>query len=428
MLQVIREIESYWGKPFIKAYIPKCHRPLVKRGRGGKRTNNRSHDTNPKNWLPSVLKAILMIAKLTDDKEWLKRAMNDVVRYRIKHTGNRKPQLVTTDFDVIEDMLVKHWDVAYVFEIRYKHLLVNRKDQEEDDEDIDHILQAGSDHDDGDDDGDDDDDNVSQQMEEDRDDDDESEGRGQGGTSGKYLCSSGYTNAANHYPPPLSRQQARPLQARKDTPTPKQAPPKLPYQQQHNTYGYGPQMPGYGAPIDPWGRPMPGYPGGPEGYNGYGGYSSAYPGYGGYGPPQHVRHGSGQSHPPGMSLYAVPPPPAMMAPPGNSNQRRRFSPSDANERARIGYEPAPGFEMQGYPQPYQGGRSIKIKRESPPIDERDAGGGDFDAPTNDLGAQNNDDDDKAALDAEMKAMELQLQLAQMKARKAAMQQRAKAKK
>ncbi|KAG9197317.1 hypothetical protein G6514_001877 [Epicoccum nigrum] len=66
--------------------------------------------------------------------------MNDVVRYRIKNTGNRKPQLVTTDFDVLEDMFVKDWDVAYSFSIRYKHLLVNGQGQQETDKDIDHIL------------------------------------------------------------------------------------------------------------------------------------------------------------------------------------------------------------------------------------------------------------------------------------------------
>jgi hypothetical protein len=85
--EVIREIEAYWGKGFIRKYVPKCHRPLVKRGKAGKRSMNRDHETDPKNWLPSVLKAILMIAKLTDDKDWLKKAMNDVVRFRIKNTG-----------------------------------------------------------------------------------------------------------------------------------------------------------------------------------------------------------------------------------------------------------------------------------------------------------------------------------------------------
>lgn len=85
--EVIREIERYWGKGFIRAYIPKCHRPLVKRGKGGKRAMYRDHETDPKKWLPSVLKAILSIAKLTANQAWLKKAMNDVVRYRIKNTG-----------------------------------------------------------------------------------------------------------------------------------------------------------------------------------------------------------------------------------------------------------------------------------------------------------------------------------------------------
>jgi hypothetical protein len=86
-MEVISEIESFWGKGFIKSYIPKCHRPLVKRGKTGKRAMYREHETDPKKWLPSVLKAVLMIAKLTSDKKWLKKAMNDVVRYRIKNTG-----------------------------------------------------------------------------------------------------------------------------------------------------------------------------------------------------------------------------------------------------------------------------------------------------------------------------------------------------
>lgn len=86
-MEVIREIERYWGKGFIRAYVPKCHRPLVKRGKGGKRAIYRDHETDPKKWLPSVLKAILSIARLTADKAWLKKAMNDVVRYRIKNTG-----------------------------------------------------------------------------------------------------------------------------------------------------------------------------------------------------------------------------------------------------------------------------------------------------------------------------------------------------
>lgn len=85
--KVILEIEKYWGKNFIKTYISKCHRPLIKRGKSGKRAAYRDHETDPKKWLPSVLKALLGLAKLTQDKAWIKKAMNDVVRYRIKNTG-----------------------------------------------------------------------------------------------------------------------------------------------------------------------------------------------------------------------------------------------------------------------------------------------------------------------------------------------------
>ena len=85
--RVIHEIEKYWGKNFIKNYISKCHRPLIKRGRSGKRAAYRDHETDPKKWLPSVLKSLLGLAKLTQDKAWIKKAMDDVVRYRIKNTG-----------------------------------------------------------------------------------------------------------------------------------------------------------------------------------------------------------------------------------------------------------------------------------------------------------------------------------------------------
>lgn len=101
---------------------------------------------DPKKWLPSVLKALLGISYLTTDKAFLKKAMNNIVRHRIKHTGNRKPQLVTTDFDVIEDMITRGWDIETSFSIRYKHLLLaNPKGNLETDEDIDHILACGDD-------------------------------------------------------------------------------------------------------------------------------------------------------------------------------------------------------------------------------------------------------------------------------------------
>ncbi|KAL5394951.1 hypothetical protein PMIN02_004510 [Paraphaeosphaeria minitans] len=145
-IEVIRAIEKNWGRNFIKDYIPKCHRPLQKK-KGGKRTAFRQHEMDPKNWLPSVLKSLLGISHLTSDKSFLKKAMNDIVRHRIKHTGNRKPQLVTTDFDVIEDMITRGWDIETSFSIRYKHLLLaNPKGYLETDEDIDHILACGDDY------------------------------------------------------------------------------------------------------------------------------------------------------------------------------------------------------------------------------------------------------------------------------------------
>lgn len=123
---LIRQIEGHWGKDFIKNFIPKYHRPLQKRKKGKPKTSNRKSEDDPMKWMPSVLKAILSLAAKTDDKALLKKLMGDVVRYRNQHTGNKKPQLVTTDFDCIEDMLDHGWSVGQSFRIRYKHLLTNR--------------------------------------------------------------------------------------------------------------------------------------------------------------------------------------------------------------------------------------------------------------------------------------------------------------
>jgi hypothetical protein len=431
---VVREIEGFWGRGFIKTYIPKCHRPLTKRGNGGKRSIYRKHEMDPMKWLPSVLKAILMIAKLTDNKEWLRRAMTDIVRYRIKHTGNRKPQLVTTDFDVIEDMLVKDWSVAYSFEIRYKHLLVNRKDQEEDDENIDRILQMNSDKDTEDSDQDDEIDNDEEEQDEEiAGYNDESEGHG--GISAKYLRTSGYTKESRHSTPGPTRQQSKQSKPRKETPKQKsQSPQEHSRQQLLGTYGYGAPIPGYGPPLDPWGRPMPGY-GGPGTYNnGYGGYGVGPGSYHFYGPPTHNR-GTRQDRHHSNSTYGMPhyppPQPAMTPAPsipdsdlivygGNSKKRSRSSPSTANKRARNGYGQSPDPDFQIHTPTYPGDR-LKIKHESPiDIDarrsltnEQDDGNNNHSAREDDVG--DDDIDDAAVADAEVAAMELELKLAKLKA-------------
>ncbi|KAF2742743.1 hypothetical protein M011DRAFT_490302 [Sporormia fimetaria CBS 119925] len=145
---LIREIEGHWGKDFIKNYIPKVHRPLVKRKKNRPRVHNRKHEDDPMKWAPSILKAILSLAEKTDDKPGLKKIMADVVRYRNQHTGNKKPQLVTTDFDVIEDVLERGWNVPQAFTIRYKHLLTNRNgsrtDTKEQDDYYRHLFRESS--------------------------------------------------------------------------------------------------------------------------------------------------------------------------------------------------------------------------------------------------------------------------------------------
>ncbi|KAH7074278.1 hypothetical protein FB567DRAFT_611228 [Paraphoma chrysanthemicola] len=422
-LQVIREIESYWGKGFIKAYIPKCHLPLVKRGKGVKRVNNRSREMDPKNWLPSILKAILMIAKLTDNKDWIKQAMNDVVRYRIKHTGNRKPQLVTTDFDVIEDMLTKQWAVHYAFSIRYKHLLENRKDEVENDEDIDHILQTGSeDQDDGE--YEEDSDEIFIRKVDDEQDGDEEEQPRLGLLPDNSFHASGQSSKASNDPPP-PRQRVKKPNAPKYTTTPaNHTNENMAYQSQQTLYGYGPPSQGFGAPLDPWGRPMAGYPGGhPQRYDGYSSYADGYAGHVGHGVARDARTGSHGRHGFMTAPYLPTPPPPMMSPASKPNKRVQDSPANANKRARHNHEPRTTSKMPGLPQSCQPGQNIEIKRESPALDDLEAVGSDFDSPTDDLDGQGNAGDEEAALDAEMKAMEIQLKLAKMKARKLALKAR-----
>ena len=46
---VIIEIEHHWGKSFTKSYIPRCQRPLVKRGAHSRRSMYCSHETDPMN-------------------------------------------------------------------------------------------------------------------------------------------------------------------------------------------------------------------------------------------------------------------------------------------------------------------------------------------------------------------------------------------
>ncbi|KAJ4342845.1 hypothetical protein N0V95_006824 [Ascochyta clinopodiicola] len=440
--EVIREIEVYWGKGFIKAYIPKCHRPLVKRGKGGKRAMYRDHETDPKKWLPSVLKAVLMIARLTNKKAWLKKAMNDVVRYRIKNTGNRKPQLVTTDFDVIEDMLVKDWDVAYSFEIRYKHLLVNRQGQQETDEDIDHILGVDSGQEDISDDendlksGHDNDDNDEGVEDADESDD----GKGRGGLTSPYLHASGYTNGPQNphpylapEPPPKHHKTKQEKKVGRTPELPlRPQPPPVNKESQH---GYGQPYP-YGPPVDHWGQPIP-YAGF-GGYGGYGGYGM-YGGYGGYGPPpeSNGRHPSQPRGFPEMNqypLYGHANTPAPGQPGINRTDGRHVEDfpfrGHRNTQGSVEQSPfnmnRPGFMPHRYPQNVQGSEP-EVKQESAEFerrgDRREMSTGEIDDRTDELG----EDSNAAAVEAELRATELELKVARLQARRAAMNQQSKAK-
>ncbi|KAL1610579.1 hypothetical protein SLS60_002249 [Paraconiothyrium brasiliense] len=336
-MEVIRAIEANWGKNFITNYIPKCHRPLQKK-KGGKRTSYRQHETDPKKWLPSVLKALLGISELTNDRAFLKKAMNDIVRHRIKHTGNRKPQLVTTDFDVIEDMITRGWDIETSFSIRYKHLLLAQpKGYLETDEDIDHILACGDDdyHRTSD----------AELEDEDEEDDDDMEVDGQededsSAFSSPYMPSGAYIHGSPHQPPkmivPKQSKLSKPIKKEKQekqtksakAPKRPEAAASSPQQGPPHVYGgYG--MPGYGPyGVYPGYPPMPGYP-----------------------PPQNMK-GRPLQHPYANGYSPVPPMyswPGYGQYPGYDQQDSEKESNAQDPRAQsLGYPP-PGFPGRGYP-------------------------------------------------------------------------------
>lgn len=268
---LIREIEGHWGKDFIKTYIPKIHRPLAKRKKGQSRVFNRRPEDNAVKWHPSVLKSVLMVAKKSDDRAQLKKLMGDTVRWRNQHTGNKKPQLVTTDFDVIDDVLENGWGVAQSCNIRYKHLLNNRLEDaptgntKEEQEKYAHLFRDDSVESDEEIESDDTDQDINNEL------------------TNDYQLQSGYVDD-----PPTPRYQ--------------QTPRSHGRQQQNDGYDRPPgrqqQMPAYGQPppyhlskggygqqrVNRYGRPMDYYSqsyGQPPMYqhpmDGYGGYAPRYP-------------------------------------------------------------------------------------------------------------------------------------------------------
>lgn len=286
---LIKEIEGHWGKDFIKTFIPKCHRPLTKRKPGKARTHNRKPEDNPVKWLPSVLKAILNLAKKTDDKVLLKKLMGDVVRFRNQHTGNKKPQLVTTDFDMIEDIMDHGWSVEQSFKIRYKHLITNRLDDnvptntKESDDYYKHLFCSSSEED----------------GSEGQEDQNQSEDGQDYELSNDYQLESGYYDEA---PPPRSQHESRGKQQQfmHDWRAP-------------HSKGYQPPMNGYGQsrndrrePAESFGKSRNhrrepegyGYP--PEPPNGYGNPAKRqrHSGYGDDFRQHHVGYGDdfGQHH------------------------------------------------------------------------------------------------------------------------------------
>ncbi|KAI4950218.1 hypothetical protein J4E91_004874 [Alternaria rosae] len=361
---VIKGIESYWGKNWVRNYIPKCHRPLFKNGQI--RIYTRAHENDPMKWLPSVLKAILMVAKLTKNRKWLTAAMTEVVRYRVKNTGNRKPQLATTDFDVMEDMLVKDWKVDFSFGIRYKHLLVNAKEIQGE-EDVDRIMRASESEDDGEEGSDGGQDSSGGS---DSESDDDVKQQHSGGASNGHQVMGGY-----HQPPALSPR------GKEESPTPPHQPPPGKYR------GYYSQ-----PPIYQGGRPMmmPLQSGGSGGYGGY-------PGFNGYGYPPF-----GQPQFPNQGRQAARQPSVMYAP-------HQLSPM------------APSPSMLG---PERLGRHTpKIKRESPGLDGEQVDNFGNPGVFGHEGAIVDDApmaEDEEGINAAMAVLEAELKLARLRAKKAMM--------
>ena len=350
---------------------------------------------------------------------------------------------MTTDFDVLEDMLVKDWDVGYSFSIRYKHLLVNRQGKEETDEDIDHILGVGS----GEEGASDDDDDVKSRNVDDEDDEgiddegDSDEEMDQAGLTGQYQRASGYTNAPPYAPTPhpMSGPQSKQGKSKqkKNSKRTSELPlrPQPPSRTQQDQQGYDQPYP-YPPPVDPWGRPLP-Y-GGQDGHGGYGGYAM-YGGYRGYGAPPD-NDGRYLSQPPsfnGMDQYpprhAMTPGPSQ--PDADRTERRRAQDSPfASNRPMQGGRGQPPFHLSrpgvppfGYPQNFQAAQA-EVKQESPESemrsDGRDASVQEVDEPVNnDFGEGGND----AALEAELRATELELKVARLQARRAALNQQSRAK-
>ncbi|KAI4924459.1 uncharacterized protein J4E92_007540 [Alternaria infectoria] len=308
---VIKSIESYWGKNWVKTHIPKCHRPLVSTHtpphyfpstntpqykNGTKRNYNRAHENDPMKWLPLVLKSILMVAKLTKNRKWLAATMNEVVRYRVKNTGNRKPQLCSTDFDVMEDMLVKDWEVEYAFGVWYKHLLVKAKEIQTE-EDVDRIMKVSEEEDDGEEGSDGGQDSSGGS---DSDSDDDGKQKLGGGASEGHRVMGGYHQSPSSTPRGKKHKTPKKEAVKEESLTPPHPPPPGMYG------GY------YGQPsIDPWGRPVMPPQGG--GFGGYGGYPGFY-GYPPYGQPPFPNQGRQPSHPSPFPAFHRQPPPMAPSP------------------------------------------------------------------------------------------------------------------
>ena len=340
---------------------------------------------------------------------------------------------MTTDFDVLEDMLVKDWAVEYSFSIRYKHLLKSGQGPQETDKDIDHILGVGSG---GEEDEDEDEDKDSNEDEESDNDDNQDRGdigkegkRGDevhhGAPTGQYFPLGGYANVPR-YPhpfmavPPFGQSGDRPT---KSTTRGSGGSSQIsgPPEQQREMQAYS-QLYQYGPALGPWGQPLP------------------YTDFGGYGPyGMHVGHGAYGQRPDSKSAQSSYPPQHYgMAPdqygsdrsslkrtqetlPG-SNKRIRSKPPQLDFASNRPDLPVLNRPLHEDPQDVMGDTEAKKECDWPPMPPRTPGNESQNWP-DEVGENHS----AAALDAELRATQLELKVTHLQAKRAALEKQMKPK-
>jgi hypothetical protein len=329
---------------------------------------------------------------------------------------------VTTDFDVLEDMLVKDWGVEYSFSIRYKHLLRSGQGQQETDKDIDHILGVGSGGDEDEDEDEDEDHNEDDESDNDDNQDREEKGkRGDeihhGAPTGQYFPPGGYANVPR-YPHPFisvpSFGQQGERQSKSTTRGSKgSSQTSLPSEKQREMQAYS-HLYQYGPALGPWGQPLP------------------YTDFGGYGPyGMHVGHGAyGQRSDNTGVQSSYPPQHYGMAPnqygiDHTSRKRTQDDSIGSEKRIRTNLSesdiatsrpdlPVFNHPLHEDPRDVKGGTEAKKESHWPSVPPNTSAN-EVQGEPDGTGENHN----AAALDAELRATQLELKVAQLQAKKRA---------